>query len=369
MTILLQVYISEMSSTKLRGLYGTLFEASVLVGVTLNYALGSIHMFYYFDVALVTVGIVALFEVLMIWFPDTPRSLLSRGYVKEAEKVLKWLRGPDGDRTAIELNEIKLNIIASRRHEKRLWRVMTKGNVLLPFSYLLIVFAFKQFCGINVIFSYAGDLFVNAGVPNPRDTAIYAVGAANITGVLIAFLVIDRIGRKVLLIISGVLMAVGSTMLGTHFYITRPSLCDDFLSASNISLASSGSEIPSDDTTDVCNLHFGPLAIVSLIVYNCGFSLGWGPIPWILLSEFLPISVRGLAGGICTVFSWLLAAVVVGLYLEYAELVNPWFAMWTFAVFSIASSVFVLIVIPETKGRSLEEMERVFEKILSKCRI
>lgn len=340
-----------------------MLEGSVMVGVTLNYALGSIgNNFFYYDIALVAVGIVALFEVLMFWLPDTPRLLLSQGYVKEAEKVLKWLRGPNSDKSAEEFKEIKQRIIDTKHAKKRMWKSMVKKSTLVPFSYLLVVFLVKQLCGINAIAAFAGEIFVNAGVSNPRSTAIYAVGVSNVVGILVSFLTSDRLGRKTLLIVSGILMAIGTTMLGIHFYITRPSLCNEYQSISNNTALASGLEYLSDDG-ELCNSHFGSLAIVSLIIYNFGFSMGWGPLPWVLVSEFMPLSVRGTAVGVCSVVSYMSSTVVVGFYLEYVNLVSFWLAIWTFSVISLAGSVFVLIFIPETKGKSLEAVERKFDHV------
>ena len=333
-----------------------MMEVLVMAGITLNYALGSIDNFYYFYISLVTAGIVTLFEVLMFWLPETPRSLLSRGYVKKAEKILKWLRGPNSDISTKEFKEIKQHIISTRSTKKSVWRNLLRKSVIVPFFYLVVIFLVKQFCGINAIFAYAGEIFFEAGVPNPRSTSIYAVGASTIVGVLLAFLTADLLGRKALLIASGTLMAVGTGMLGTHFYITRPSLC------TNDMTIGSGMEAVMDEV-ETCNPRFAPLAISSLIIYTFGFSVGWGPLPWVLMSELLPLSVRGIASGTCLIVSYVSSTVVVGVYPEYVELVNPWMAVWTFAVISLSGSAFVLVFIPETKGKSLEAVEKGFEGI------
>ena len=347
----MQVYIAEISSVKLRGIFGTLTQIMLTSGIVVNYAMGAIDDFPYYYISLVAVGIVALFEVLMIWLPETPRWLLSRGYGEDAEKVLLWLRGK---KIGIqrELDDMKKAITASKARRIKVRKEFLKRSVFVPFIYVLTVFFFHQAGGINAVSSFASSLFTDAGISNPRTTAIYAVGGASLIGNFASFVTVDLIGRTSLLVLSGTGTFLGSAMLGIHFFITRPSLCDSF----NSTL------VESVDVMESCNTHFGPLAIVSLILYRFAFAIGWGPIPWLLLSELLPLAVRGVASGFAMFTTWSVAAIVTGFYLEYAELVQPWFAMWTFSLINLASVLFVLIFIPETKGRTLEEMERKFER-------
>ena len=338
---------------KLRGIFGSLNEIMLTCGIIFNYGVGSIENFPYHYVALVAVGIVALFEVLVFWLPETPRSLLSRGYGEEAENVLRWLRGSKYN-IKTELDEIKETIAVRKKKGEPVWRQFLKRSVLVPFIYVLIIVFFTQAGGISAAASYAATIFSDAGISNPRVTAIYAVGIASLIGNFVSFFTVDLLGRKVLLILSGIGMFIGATMLGAHFYITRPSLCDTF----NSTVIDPVEYVP-----EPCNTHFGTLAILSLVLFRFSYSIGWGPIPWLLLSELLPLSVRGVASGFAMFLTSGTAAVVSGFYLEYSRLVQPWFAMWTFSLINLAAALFVLIFIPETKGKSLEEMERRFEKI------
>ena len=320
------------------------------IGIILNVGTGSIDNFPYFYVSLVAVGIVALFEVAMIWLPDTPRSLMSRGYRKSAEKALRILRGKKFNIEG-ELAEIKESILSRRKKGRKssIWQQLRKRQVLVPFVYILVVLFFAQGGGISAVASYAAPILSDAGVDNPRLTTIYAVGVASLLGNIVAIFSVDLMGRKILLITSGVGMTVGSTMLGTHFYITRPSAC----SSSNFTV---------NNIEEPCNSHLAPLAILSLILFRLFYSIGWGPIPWLLLSELPPLYVRGLASGMAIFITSGTAALVSGAYLQYSQLVQPWFAMWTFSITNIAGTLFVLLFIPETKGRSLEEVEKWFEK-------
>ena len=301
----------------------------------------------------------ALFEATMVWLPDTPRSLLSRGYSHSAESALKLLRGNKYN-TEGELTEIKESILARRKkgERKSVWREFKNREVLVPFVYVLVVLFFAQGGGISAVVSYATPIFSDAGVNDPRVTAIYAVGVASLLGNIALFFSVDVLGRKVLLVTSGVGMTLGSIMLGTHFYITRPSAYPPV----NSTMVSG----------EPYNSHFAPLAIVSLVLFRFFFSIGWGPVPWLMLSELLPLSVREVASGMAMFLTSATAALVSGVYLQYSQLVEPWFAMWTFSLINLSAAVFVFVFIPETKGKSLEEVEKWFDynkvSILASCR-
>ena len=125
----MQVYIAEISSVKLRGIFGILTQIVLTSGIVVNYAMGAIDDFPYYYISLVAVGIVALFEVLMIWLPETPRWLLSRGYGEDAEKVLLWLRGKKIGFQQ-EVDEMKKAIITTTAKKTKVRKEFLKGVYL-----------------------------------------------------------------------------------------------------------------------------------------------------------------------------------------------------------------------------------------------
>ena len=103
------------------------------------------------------------------------------------------------------------------------------------------------------------------------------------------------------------------------------------------------------------------MGISGLIIYSVGFSIVWGALLWLMASELVPLCVRGAGVGIATFVNWLLAAIVTGGYKFYQDDVNPWFTFWSFGLVCFSAAIFVAIFIPETKRKSLEEIERNFE--------
>ena len=341
----MQVYVGELCSPKIRGIFGNAFPIFLTTGISLNIGLGAINNFRYYYISLIAVGLVALFEVLMFWLPETPRWLLSRRYGEQAENVLLWLRGKNiGIKK--ELEDMKKAILSQSK--VKVWKLFLKRSVFIPVLYVLIIFAVQQVCGINAITPFAGLLFLKAGVDSPRTTAAYAVGLFPYLGQFFSIVAIDIVGRKVLLVLSGIGMFLGAAMLGIHFFITRPSLCNSTVVEAV------------DAAAEPCNPQYQILAIFSVIMFVVSFTFGFNTVPYVLLPELLPLAVRGVASGFAAVSAWGGAALLTGFYLEFSTLVQPWFAMWMLAGINVAVVIFVILFIPETKGKSLEEIESKF---------
>jgi SP family facilitated glucose transporter-like MFS transporter 8 len=335
------VYTGELCSAKLRGVFVNFFPVFLTTGVLFNFALGAIDNFRYYDTSLVAVGIVALFEVLMFWLPETPRWLMSQGYAERAEHVLLWLRG---NKIGIgkELADMKKSLSQKKTN---VWKLFLQRRVFQPLVYLLILFFVQQMGGINGITPFAGLILSDAGLSNPRTTSIYAVGLSGFVGLSVSIVLVDLIGRKTPLIISEIGQFLAIIMLGIHAYITRPSLCD----------FSTSDAMP-------CNPQFQYMALVSIIGFALSFTAGANSVPYVLLAEFMPLSVRGKASGIVAALTWGSSALFTGLYFEFREWITPWFTLWLVALVDLIGVVFIILIIPETKGKKLEELEKVFVK-------
>ena len=144
--------------------------------------------------------------------------------------------------------------------------------------------------------------------------------------------------------ISGVGMLLATVMLGTYFYITRPSACLNETSSISV---------------EICHPNLSPLAITSFVLMYVAFAIGWGPVPWILVGESTPLRVRGLGSSLGSFVLWGTSILVSSLYLMYSDLVHLWFTWWTFSIFNFLGIFFVLFFVKETKGKALEDISRV----------
>jgi MFS family permease len=352
------VYIGEISSPKLRGLFGAFTQIAIATGIVLNYGISSFPKITYFYSALIAVGIITVFECLVVWLKESPSWLICHGQRQKAVQVLQWLRGPS----------VKVEQEVERIQEANsmsLWLAMkemsTKRHIAIPILLVMLSMFFHQIGGAHVLSTYAALLFENAGVAKPELTALGAVGGVELVATFLTILVIDFVGRKVLLVLSSIGMVAGSAMLGAHYYITRPSTCDPV--GSDNSTGDFLIQARSGDMFQNCiNAQFTPLAISSAVLFAVAYSIGWGPVPWVLLSELIPVRVRGAASGIATLVNWGSAALVIGVYLEYSEAVRDWFAWWTFAFLNTIAAVFAIVFIRETKGKTLEDIEIYYQE-------
>ena len=335
-------------------MFGPFVEIGVAGGVLLNYTIGSLPGFPYYYNSLVASGITTAFLLMMVWLKETPRWLLSKGYKNEAYQTLIWLRGPGIDITGeimdIESSDSIINPCNN-------WKELTARNITIPVGIVVMVVILQNSVGIAAIVPYAAGILKNAGLANPKITAAYVVGGTVFITTFFSIFTTEYFGRKSLLIISGVGMMIGTLSLGTHFYISRPSLC----SSANSTLLDASELQHATNHIHSCNPQYAPLAITSIIIYLIAFAIGWGPVPCILLAELLPFQVRGLAGGIATIFSLTTVAIVTFFYIDYSRLVHLWFAWWTFTVVNAVATSFVIIFLRETKGKTLEDIEKYYK--------
>ena len=266
----------------------------------------------------------ALFLILLFFVPETPRFLVMKGRDNEALTVLKKISGTDtADAT---LSEIKNTL-----HEKSApW--LSYGFFVIFIGIMLSVF--QQFVGINVVLYYAGNIFRNMG--SSTDTSLLQtiiIGSINLLFTVLAIYTVDRFGRKPLMIIGALIMAVSMFCLGFSFSMHRE----------------------------------GISALIFMLLYTAGFAMSWGPVTWVLLSEIFPNSVRG-AMSIAVAAQWIANLIISWTFpmmndnTWLTEKFNHGFSYWIYGLMGLLAAWFVWKLVPETKGKSLEEIEKLWKK-------
>ncbi|TRY70088.1 hypothetical protein TCAL_05190 [Tigriopus californicus] len=342
------IYISEISETSIRGALGILFQLFVTSGNVFVNAVGSAVSWE------IVTGICIVFPVsmaiLMFFMPETPYFLLSKGKVEAGEKSLQWLRGKQFD-IHEELEKLTRSV-EDQKLQTTLGLVEIVGNMtyLKPLLIMLTLHFFQQFCGINVIVFYLADIFIDAGLN--VDNSLAAAAVVSCTQVIAtgaAIFVVERLGRRVLLIFSSIVMAIAICALGVYFLL-KENNCDQ----DNPNCQDGANE-------NILN-SLGWLPLVSLIIYKFAFAVGYGPLPWMMNGEFFALEAKPISSTCSTVFNWLCAFLVSKFSVNIENGIGTSGMYFMFSAVCLVATVFVLFIVPETRGKSPEEMRRHFDR-------
>lgn len=210
----------------------------------------------------------------------------------------------------------------------------------------VMMMVFQQLCGINAVMFYCVKIFDLAQLHDAKSVSL-SVAATQVLFTAIACLVVDKTGRRSLLLIGGILMFICLFVLGIYYDIA------DLAIKNPISIFGKYSH-----TVPAHSISW--LAVLCVVVYIAVFSIGWGPLPWVLMSELFPPRAKSLASGTVTLFNWLFVFIVTSLFHQMTLTLHEQGTFWFFAGWSLLSFLFVLFFVPETKGRTLEEIEEMF---------
>ena len=265
-----------------------------------------------------------LFTILICFVPETPRYLAMSGQDEKALKILVRINGYTQAKHI--LDEIKST--AAVKTEK----LFSYGFMCIFVGIMLSVF--QQAVGINAVLYYAPRIFGDMGMTNPMVNTVI-MGVVNITFTLVAVFSVEKLGRRPLLICGSIGMAVGS--FGVALTFGNPSL------------------------SMVCML--------SIMVYSASFMFSWGPITWVLIAEIFPNTIRGAAVAIAVAFQWIFNFIVsssfvpmFNMHLTVGDNFGHWFTYGLYGIICVIAAIFVWKLVPETKGKTLEDMSKLWKK-------
>ncbi|KAF7140606.1 hypothetical protein RHSIM_Rhsim06G0032600 [Rhododendron simsii] len=385
------VYIAEIAPQNLRGGLGSVNQLSVTIGIMLAYLLG---LFVNWRV-LAVLGILPCLILIpgLFFIPESPRWLAKMGMTEDFEASLQVLRGFDTD-ISIEVNEIKVSsvIIVSitavssgfsytgrgevqaqvfiavssinwQESYSTFWRSQAKKILVSAngsphgFKVGIGLLVLQQLSGTNGVLFYSSTIFKSAGkyeivlsLPvhflglvfqshqriTSSNVATFGLGLVQVIATGVATWLIDKTGRRILLIVSSTGMAVSLLVVAVSFFI-KDSISNDSTLYSILSI----------------------IAVVGVVGMIIAFSLGMGPIPWVIMSEILPVNIKSLAGSTATLANWFCAWIVT----LTANIMLNWSGGGTFTIYMVMCIVtvaFASLYVPETKGRTLEEIQWSF---------
>ncbi|MEL6726870.1 MAG: sugar porter family MFS transporter [Pseudomonadota bacterium] len=345
-SVLAPAYISEITPASIRGRLSSIQQVAIIVGLTAafmsNYVLagtaGSSTSEFWFGFEAwrwmfwIEMVPAAIFFFALFAIPESPRFLVIKDRDGEAQSVLERLFG--GASGARKLTEIKASIATD--HKPRMADLFDQGKVR-PIVWVGIGLAvFQQLVGINIVFYYGAVLWQSVGFTEDNALLINVImGVVSIGAVLIALAVIDKIGRKPLLIIGSIGMAVTlGTMMVCFFNATTNEAGDLVLPG-----------------------FWGPLALFSGVTYAAMFNLSWGPVMWVMLGEMFPNQIRGSGLGVAGFFQWFANFGVTVTFTFLLATITLGGAYAIYFLGAVLSIFFVAKAVNETKGVELEDMK------------
>jgi MFS transporter, SP family, galactose:H+ symporter len=327
------LYAAELAPAAQRGRFVSSYQLAITIGIFIAYLV---------DQALagpegwramlgVSAGPGALLALAVLTALESPRWFAKSGRRDEARSTLVALGA--GDHADARLAAIEASLRAE--HEVPSWRDVFAPRWRTPLKIGLGLAVLQQITGINAIIYYSDKIFEAAGFTTPAaQTAAttWAIGAVNVLATFIAIAFIDKLGRRPLLIAGLIGMALSLTAVGFAFQ-------------------QSGAVGAGQGST------YGAVTLVALVVFIISFAFSLGPVTWTVINEIYPGEVRGRAVAVATAVNWGAAFLVSGFFLSVVNAIGQAYTFWMFAAFCAIGLVWVYIGVPETRGRSLEEIE------------
>ncbi len=320
------LYIAEVAPPAIRGALVSLNQLALTIGIVISYLVDFAFAptggwRWMFGLAIIPSLILGIG---MYFMPSSPRWLYSKGAVDKSRSVLERIRMTKN--VDDEIKEIKESLVCEGECK---WSEILEPAVRPALIVGIGLAAFQQLTGINTVIYYAPTILLFAGLPSAAVSilATAGIGTINVIMTIAALSLIDKVGRRPLLLIGLAGMVISLGILGIAFILPG-------LSAS-----------------------LGLIAVISLMVYVGSFAVGLGPVFWLMISEIYPLRIRGRAMSTATVVNWGTNLLVAITFLSLIQLIGTSSTFWLYSIIGIIAWVFVYFLVPETKGKSLEEIE------------
>ena len=327
------VYISEVAPPKARGWQVSLFQLAITVGILAAYMVD--YAFAPSGAWRWMLGLAAVPGLIlglgMLYLPESPRWLAKHGQTEKALKILSRIRG-DSDVSA-EFKEIEATLAQSRQQGR--WSDLLRPALRPALIVGVGLAIFQQITGINTVIYYAPTILQSAGISSASGAilATAGIGVVNVLMTLVSMWLVDRMGRRPLLLIGTAGIIITLSILGFAFLRPGGALAE--------------------------------VAVVTLMAYVASFAISLGPIFWLLISEIYPLNIRGLAEGTAAAANWSANLLVSLTFLTLVQSLGPTRTFWLYALCAVAAWLFSYYQVPETKGRTLEEIERSLKRTVS----
>ena len=319
------IYISEVSPARARGWQVSLFQLAITVGILaaylVDYALSASEAWRWMLGLAVVPGLIL--GIGMLFMPETPRWLIKHRRLIEARAVLTRIRGTSNVCSELDQIHNAMSQSSESGHWSDLWAPAVRPALIVGIGLAI----FQQVTGINTVIYYAPTIIQSAGIPSASGAilATVGIGFVNVIMTIVSMWLIDRVGRRPLLLVGTAGMIASLGLLGLVFAIYGG---------------------------------LAWLAVLCLMAYVASFAISLGPIFWLLISEIYPSKIRGLAEGTAASANWAANLLVSLTFLTLLNALGPSRTFWLYGLLATGSFIFSYYLVPETKGRTLEDIEQ-----------
>lgn len=344
-TVVTPLYNEEIAEVRVRGALGVNMDIMFNVGILYIYIIGALESYLWLSISACIIP--AIFAITFFWMPESPIFLVSKGEIDKAETSLCWLRGL-GKMKSIdierELNQMKkfVNDSLSKKTEqvtkntkcRVLKECIADLSVTSPTAKAVrIIFGlmiFQQLTGIDAVIYYTVDIFNKAGTSLSSSVCAIIVGILQFISTYIPSLIVDRTGRRILLIVSELGMAVSLLVLSLHFTMQNNHV--------DLSWA-------------------GWIPLIAVNTFIIAFSIGFGPLPWLIMAELLSTEAKVWVSSLAVCLNWSLTFAVTKLFPIVNRDLGPAMTYGSFCFICILGTAFVIFFVPETQGKSREDIQ------------
>lgn len=330
------IYIGEIAHDSIRGALAAFFQMFLCAGILLTCIISSFTDWIMLSKSLTIVPL--LFLITFNFMPETPAYDIKSGNLKRARKTLEYFRGDAYD-CQTELNEIERTITESKRKSTGLRDLFqSKANRKALIS-ALGTMAFQQLCGINAVVFYTVPIFKSSGSSLSPNLAAIIITAVQVVVAYLDVYLMQKANRRFFLMLSSISMLTCLGALAMYFQLQ-----------------------PLESGAAPFNNYLRIVPLISLVLFMIGFSIGYGPVPWMMMAELFPSEIKGPASGLAVLVNWGSAFLVTFTFpvlnANYGEHVT----FYLFAFLNFLATFFTYFCVPETRGKSLQEIQMLLNR-------
>ncbi|XP_063710060.1 facilitated trehalose transporter Tret1-like [Culicoides brevitarsis] len=327
------MYMGEISSDEVRGAMGSFMQLFIVTGILYVYCVGPYVSYVALQWACLAIPVA--FAVGFFFMPESPAYYIQKGNRESAVNSLVFLRGKSKEGVQDEMSIIQTSVEEALKNKGSVLDVFQNKACLKALIISGGLVSFQQLSGINAVLFYSTDIFIKAsggsgGGMDPSVSTIL-VGAVMVLSSGTTPLIVDRLGRKIILLFSAVGMAISLFFLGLFFLLDH----------NKAEIVSSISWLP----------------VVSLIVFVFVYCVGFGSLPWAVLGEMFSPEVKSNASSIVATTCWILGFLVTKYFSALDEALGTHWSFWIFAIFCVVAFFFVTTIMFETKGLTLQQIQ------------